>query len=166
MSARRIVAGSLLAAASLVVHGGEPGLKSPPGPQERCDAARDADFVGDGRRRLEEYLEWLARTSGEPYGIRPREFHLLVSNAAPRTVAGQSVGGEIGCSWGQRYISLYKQSLTRRALAETYNTIAREFYHHLQVRRDGVACDSSIEDLAALEAEARDWALKVAPLCR
>lgn len=134
--------------------------------EERCAIARDADFAGEGRWRLERYLERLARTSGGAYGIQPQEFRLLISNASPPLVGGHPVGGEIGCSWGKRYVSLYKQTLTNRTLAVTYNTIAREYFHHVQVRRDGVSCSSSVDGLAALEAEARNWARDVAPLCR
>ena len=89
MIARRLLAGGLLAA-SFAAHA----------EGARCELARDADFAGDGRRRLEAYLEELARASGDPYGIQPKEFHLLVSNAAPPVVDGSPAEGEIGCSWG------------------------------------------------------------------
>ena len=151
MTGSRILAGGLLAA-SLAAHAGE-----------RCEMAREADFAGDGRRRLESYLESLAVASGERYGIRPQEFHLLVSRGSPPVIGGRWSESDIGCSWGKRYIVLYKRALTDRPLAETDNTIAYQYFRHVQVRRDGASCDSSP---GALAAEAKDWAQKIAPLCR
>jgi hypothetical protein len=146
----RILACGLLAA-SLAAHAGE-----------RCDMAREADFAGDGRRRLEAYLESLVLASGDPYGIRPQEFHLVVSSAPPPLVGGRWSGSDIGCSWGKRYIVLYKRALTNRPLAETDQTIAYQYFRHVQVRRDGTSCDSSAGPLAD---EAKNWARKIAPAC-
>lgn len=162
MNAPRILAGALLAASLAARADDGLGKKMSIAPPQRCDLARDADFAGDGRRRLEDYLDSLARASGGPYGIRPNEFQLLVSNAAPPVVSGHPAEGDIGCSWGKRYISLFKRTLTNRALAETYNTIAYQYFRHVQVRRDGASCDSLPD---GRDAEARDWAQKIAPSC-
>ena len=132
---------------------------------ERCEIARERDFTGEGRRRFERFLESLADASGAPYGIQAKEFELLFSNARAPLAGGDPVGGDIGCSWGKRYILLYKRVLAERTVATTYNTIARQYFHHVQVRRDGVRCDSSVDGVTPLQAEARDWAQKVAPLC-
>jgi hypothetical protein len=157
-------AGGLLAATLAACSSGQLELETAAAPAERCEMARDADFAGDGKWKFDGYLDRLARASGGPYGIQPREFALLVSNAPPPVVGSDPVGGEIGCSWGRRYIYLYRQVLANQSLAATYNTIAREYFRHIQVRRDGVRCDSLADD--ELEAEARDWAQKVAPLCQ
>jgi len=154
-------AGGLLAVTLAACSSAQLELETAAAPAERCEMARDADFAGDGKWKFDGYLDRLARASGGPYGIQPREFALLVSNAPP-PVVGSS--GEIGCSWGKRYIYLYRQVLANQSLAATYNTIAREYFRHIQVRRDGVRCDSLADD--ELEAEARDWAQKVAPLCQ
>jgi hypothetical protein len=167
MSAPRAVLGAGLLALTLAAcSSGQRELKTSADLAERCDIARDADFAGDGKWKFDRYLESLVRTSGGPYEIQPREFQLLVSGAPAPVVGGHPVGGEIACSWGKRYIYLYKEALSDRTLAITYNTIAREYFHHVQVRRDGVSCNSSVDGLAALQAEARDWAQKVAPLCQ
>jgi|SRR5688572_11491295 hypothetical protein len=165
MTGSRFLAFGLLAAC-LAAHAADGlDLKTPVAAQ-RCDIARDGDFAGDGRHRLEAYLESLVRASGDRYGIRPQEFQLLVSSASPPIVGGRRSEGDIGCSWGRRYISLYKRALTNRPLAETYNTIAYQYFRHIQVKRDGVSCDLPFDGVMELQAEARDWAQKIAPLCR
>jgi len=162
----RILAGGLLAASLAAYAGDGVELKLSVAAAQRCDVAREADFAGDGRRKLEAYLESLVVASGDPYGIRPQEFHLLVSRGSPPVIGGRWSEGDIGCSWGKRYIALYQRALTSRPLAETYNTIAYQYFRHIQVRRDGVSCDSSPDGPATRHAEALEWASRVAPLCR
>ncbi len=130
----------------------------------RCETARSDDFNDEGKCRLQRYLEWLARTYGGPVGLRPQDFELGISQATPPVRDGRTESGTIACAGGRLYIYIFQQALIDRTLAQTYNTIAHEFYHHFQVRRDNINCNLPA-GLPPLEAQAYAWAQSVAPLC-
>lgn len=131
----------------------------------RCGTARDADFAGTGEAQLRGYLEWLAWTHGANANLRPSQVALaIVRGDSKNAPAGVQVG-EISCGAGSYRITLYRDSLVGRPLPVAYRTLAHEFHHVVQIRRDRLACEAAKGKRAEYEREADEFAKKVMPAC-
>lgn len=134
-----------------------------------CELARDSDFEGAGEARLRGFLRWLAHTHGAPTGLDPRQVSLGIvrGSAKPGPMGVQA--GEISCGGGRHgpfRVTLYRDALAGRPLATTYRTLAHEFHHVVQIRREGLPCDAGDGSRAAYEQEAEDVARRFVPACR
>ena len=143
--------------------------------RERCSTVQPTDFVGDGRQALECYLNHIAQAYGGPYGITPDNIKLFISEATPPSDGnGHTKSGEVACYSGAaasafgapRQITLYRLAFSGSPYITVYNTIAHEFWHHVQVVRDGLPnCGIGATNMAALENEANSWASGITPPC-
>ena len=130
-----------------------------------CAVARDADFEGEGEHQLRAYLAWLAVNHGEPAALKPSQVSLaIVRGDSKPGPAGVQVG-EISCNSDDYRITLYRDALTGRPLAVAYDTLAHEFHHVVQIRRDKLACEARKGQRAAYEREAAAFARKLVPRC-
>jgi hypothetical protein len=125
-----------------------------------------------------DFLDWLVRTYGEEYGLRPFDVRLFVAHerAPTRDAYGGVVAGELVCypesEWrrsGRFQITLYRDALVGGTVACLYSTVAHEFRHILQELESGGATRCGRVDdpafLARLERDAVAFAGEVAPDC-
>lgn len=135
-------------------------------PEIRCGPADDADFDADGHERLWRYLDWLAEAYGPEVGLRPQDVALAIVRGPAKPGPVGVTAAEVGCG-GDRYrITLYRDALSGRPLSVTYDTLAHEFYHLVQIRRDGLACQARDGERAGYEQEAMNFARGIVPACR
>ena len=146
---------------------------APPVPQVKpaapekfsCAAARDADFEGEGEQQLHAYLAWLAVNHGKP-GLEPSQVSLAIVRTYPKPGPAGVQVGEISCNADDYRITLYRNALAGRPLAVAYETLAHEFHHIVQIRRDRLACEARKGERAAYEREATEFARKRVPSCK
>lgn len=134
-----------------------------------CERARDSDFAGVGEERLRGFLRWLAHTHGAPAGLDPRQVSLGIVRGSVKPGPMGVQAGEISCGNGGRgpfRVTLYRDALSGRPLATTYHTLAHEFHHVVQIRRENLPCDAGDGSRAAYEQEAEDVAHRFVPACR
>jgi hypothetical protein len=125
-----------------------------------------------------DFLDWLVRTYGAKYGLRPYDIRLFVAHESAPTRYGHEgvVAGEIVCipesEWRRRgrfQITLYRYALAGGTVGCLYSTVAHEFRHVLQELESGGAtrCGriADPELLARLEQDAVAFASEVAPDC-
>lgn len=135
-------------------------------PSISCEDSTDADFEGEGEERFWAYLDWIVRAHGAQAGLMPYHVSLALVRGTPKPGPGGVTAGEISCD-GRRYrISLYRDALSGRPLQVAYSTLAHEFYHLIQVRRDGLACEAREGERVTYENEASAFAQRVVPACR
>lgn len=134
-----------------------------------CEVARDADFEGEGEERLRGFLRWLAHAHGAPTGLEPRQVSLGIVRGYAKPGPAGVQAGEISCGAGGRgpfRVTLYRDALAGRPLATTYHTLAHEFHHVVQIRRENLPCDAGTGSRAVYEQEAEDVAARFVPACR
>jgi len=135
-------------------------------PVVNCGTAGDEDFEGDGEERLWSYLDWLVRTHGAETGLLPHRVSLAIVRGQPKPGSGGVTAGEISCDGRNYRIGLYRDALSGRSLRATYSTLAHEFFHVVQIRRDDLDCASRPGELATYEREATEFAAHAVPACR
>lgn len=135
--------------------------------RDRCALAHTADFEGAGEAELHRYLHALARRHGPGSGVEPREVNLAIASGEPRPGLVGVTAGEVSCEPGNRAfrITLYREALVGRQLYMAYQTVAHEFQHVVQIRRDGLACGPPPGLLEEYEREAADHAARLVPAC-
>lgn len=165
---RFLLAGALaLAAGCQAPAGPAPGpLRPESAARGRCDVAYDADFEGGGRQALERYVAELTRVLGGPVGLPPGSVTLAVAGSEPKPGPNGMVAGEVACSDDRYRITLYRKALAGRPLNVAYQTVAHEFHHVVQIRRDGLACGPTPGRAAHYEREAVAFAEQQVPRCR
>lgn len=131
-----------------------------------CGTASDEDFEGDGEERLWSYLDWLVRTHGAEAGLLPHRVSLAIVRGQPKPGPGGVTAGEISCDGRNYRIGLYRDALSGRSLRVAYSTLAHEFFHVVQIRRDGLDCEARPGERATYEREATEFAARVVPACR
>jgi hypothetical protein len=134
--------------------------------QLSCAPARDADFDGAGEQQLRRYVAWLAEVHGKPVGLQPRTVALGIVRGAAKPGPAGVQAAEIACGDGDYRITLYRDALAGRPLALAYKTVAHEFFHLVQIRRDHLDCAASKGHREAYEREADAFAMRVVPACR
>jgi hypothetical protein len=135
-------------------------------PSVSCADSTDADFEGEGEERFWAYLDWMVRAHGAQAGLMPYHVSLAVVQGPPKPGPGGVTAGEISCDARRYRITLYRDALSGRPLQVAYRTMAHEFYHLIQVRRDGLACEAREGERALYESEASAFAQSVVPACR
>lgn len=130
-----------------------------------CQAARTADFEGQGEQQLRAYLAWLAQTHGKPVALKPSHMELAVVRSEPKPGPAGVQVGEVSCGANGYRITLYRDGLAGRPLAVAYETLAHEFFHVVQIRRDKLDCESSKGNRERYEREATDFARKRVRRC-
>jgi len=130
-----------------------------------CSAARDADFEGAGEQKLRAFLAWLAQNHGKAVGLKVAQVSLAIVRGDPKPGPAGVQVGEISCTPDDYRITLYRDGLAGRPLAVTYGTLAHEFFHVVQIRRDKLNCESSKGNRERYELEATDFARKLVPRC-
>lgn len=135
-------------------------------PALACGTASDEDFEGDGEERLWSYLDWLVRTHGAEAGLLPHRVSLAIVRGQPKPGPGGVTAGEISCDGRNYRIGLYRDALSGRPLRVAYGTLAHEFFHVVQIRRDGLDCEARPGERATYEGEATEFAARVVPACR
>ena len=130
-----------------------------------CSAARDLDFEGAGEQRLQAFLAWLAVNHGKPARLTPAQVSLAIVRGTPKPGPAGVQVGEISCDKDDYRITLYRNALSGRPLAVTYETLAHEFHHVVQIRRDQLACEASKGKRADYEREADAFARKLVRRC-
>lgn len=143
----------------------EPARAEPPA-RGRCEVAYDADFEGAGRQALERYVAELTRVLGPPAGLPAGAVTLAFAGSEPKAGPNGMVAGEVACSTGRYRITLYPKALAGRPLNVAYQTVAHEFHHVVQIRRDGLACGPSPGRSEQYEREAVAFAEQQVPRCR
>ena len=131
-----------------------------------CGTASDEDFEGDGEERLWSYLDWLVRTHGAEAGLQPHRVSLAIVRGLPKPGPGGVTAGEISCDGRNYRIGLYRDALSGRPLRVAYSTLAHEFFHVVQIRRDDLDCEARPGERATYEHEATEFAARVVPACR
>lgn len=134
-----------------------------------CQAARDADFEGEGERRMHAFLRWLAHAHGAPAGLDPGQVTLAIARGPVKPGPAGVQAGEIACGRGGAgpfRITLYRDALAGRPLAVAYETLAHEFHHVVQIHRDRLPCGAGDRSREAYEQEARDVARRFVPRCK
>jgi len=135
-----------------------------------CEQARDADFEEAGARRLQGFLSYLAHAHGAPAGIDPTKVSLGIVRGAAKLAPAGVQAGEVGCGVGTDgpyRVTLYRDALAGRPLALTYETIAHEFHHVVQIHRDRLPCAAGDgAQREAYEREAREVARRFVPPCK
>jgi hypothetical protein len=134
-----------------------------------CAKAQDADFDGEGERRLGNFLRYLAQAHGAPAGIDPAEVSLGIVRGPAKLAPAGVQAGEIGCGnggAGPYRVTLYRDALAGRPLALAYETIAHEFHHVVQIHRDRLPCAAGDKNREAYEREAREVARRFVPICK
>jgi hypothetical protein len=144
-----------------------PPARAPPveAPSVSCEDSTDADFEGEGEERFWAYLDWIVRAHGAQAGLMPYHVSLAMVRGSPKPGPGGVTAGEISCDARRFRISLYRDALAGRPLQVAYSTLAHEFYHVVQVRRDGLACEAREGERALYESEAAAFAQRVVPAC-
>lgn len=135
-------------------------------PSVNCENARDEDFEGDGEERFWGYLDWLVRSHGAEAGLKPHHVSLAIVRGLPKPGPGGVTAGEISCNGKYYRIALYRDALAGRPLRVAYGTLAHEFFHVVQIGRDGLDCEARAGERASYEREAGDFAVRVLPACR
>lgn len=136
-------------------------------PSVRCENATDDDFEGEGEEALWSYLDWLVRSHGAPGGLKPHHVSLAIARGKPKPGPGGVTAGEVSCADKRYRIALYRDALTGRPLRVAYRTLAHEFFHVVQIGRDGLDCGApGVEDRDLYELEAEGFAARVTPACR
>ena len=135
-------------------------------PSVGCEKARDADFEGEGEERFWAYLDWLVRSHGAQAGLMPHHVSLAIVRGQAKPGPGGVTTGEISCAGRSYRIALYRDALSGRPLQVAYSTLAHEFFHAVQVRRDGLACEARAGERASYEREASEFAARIVPACR
>jgi hypothetical protein len=130
-----------------------------------CQPARAADFEGEGEQRLRAYLAWLATNHGKPAALKPSQIALAILRGEPKPGPAGVQVAEVSCNADDYRIALYRTALSGRPLAVAYETVAHEFHHVVQIRRDKLACESPKGERAAYEREATEFARKLVPRC-
>jgi hypothetical protein len=131
-------------------------------PGVSCADATDADF----EERFWAYLDWIVRAHGAQAGLMPYHVSLAMVRGTPKPGPGGVTAGEISCDDRRYRISLYRDALSGRPLQVAYSTLAHEFYHLVQIRRDGLACEAREGERVLYESEATAFAQRVVPACR
>jgi hypothetical protein len=131
-----------------------------------CRHSRDTDFDGAGEQLLRGYLEWLVLAHGAPASLKARDVELAIVRGDPKPGPGGVTAGEISCGTDDYRITLYRNALAGRPLAVAYDTLAHEFHHVVQIRRDGLHCESRKGERESYEREAVEFARKLVPRCR
>jgi hypothetical protein len=137
-------------------------------PRDRCDTARASDFEGAGAAELRRYARWLARTQGSAVALRPDRVEFAIAGGEPEPGPVGVTAGEVACADGNEAfrITLYREALVGRQLATAYQTVAHEFQHVVQIRRDGLPCGPRDGTLEAYEREAAAVAGRLVPPCQ
>jgi len=133
-----------------------------------CEQALDADFEGAGEQRLHGFLRYLAEAHGAPAGIDPGQVSLGIVRGPPKLAPAGVQAGEVGCgvgSDGPYRVTVYRDTLVGRPLALTYETIAHEFHHVVQIHRDRLPCAAGDGKREAYEREAKAVARRFVPTC-
>jgi len=167
VSAKRLPAAALLCLTAACVPGPSP-VHAPQTetPRVSCEKAEDADFEGEGEEQFWRYLDWLVRSHGAEAGLMPHHVSLAIVRGQPKPGPGGVTAGEIAC-YDRRYrIALYRDALSGRPLQVAYSTLAHEFYHLVQIRRDRLDCEARKGERATYEREATEFAARVVPGCR
>jgi len=140
--------------------------------KDYCDPANTDDFYGNNLKALQHYLNWLVREYGSPADLNVGDVKVNIDRSEPPVLpGGDMVAGYIskvpsslismfGAKW---QVNLYEKTLTGEPKAQTYNTIAHEFKHILQV----IEHNLNINDVTIIgqyEREAEDFANYLAPL--
>jgi hypothetical protein len=134
-----------------------------------CAQARDGDFEGAGEQRMQGFLAYLAQAHGAPAGIDPSQVSLGIVRGSAKFAPAGVQAGEVGCGGGGNgpyRVALYRDALVGRPLALTYETIAHEFHHVVQIHRDRLPCAAGDKQREAYEREAREVARRFVPQCR
>lgn len=139
--------------------------------RDPCQVARDADFEGAGAAQLRRYADWLARAHGTPVGLAPQALDVGIVRGPPKPGLVGVTAGEVACAGADhdaRYrITLYRDALVGRPLAIAYQTVAHEFQHVVQIRRDRLPCGARDDAVRArYEREAAAAAEALVPACR
>jgi hypothetical protein len=136
----------------------------------RCEPALASDFEGEGQTALRLYLDWLVRTYGPPYVHDPAEVALSIPASFPRPTEVGVTAGEVSCTDGKDapafQITLFRAALEGRPRQSLYGALAHEFFHVVQIRRDGLACKPTRDTKERLEREAEEAARKIVPPCK
>jgi hypothetical protein len=130
-----------------------------------CATARDQDFEGAGEQKLRAFLAWLAQDHGKAVGLKVSQVSLAIVRGDPKPGPAGVQVGEISCSPDDYRITLYRNALAGRPLAVAYETLAHEFHHIVEIRRDRLACEARKGARAAYEKEATDFARKLVRRC-
>ena len=133
-----------------------------------CEKLGAADFEGEGRERLRRYLAWLAHSQGGPVDVTPRDVSLAIAPGEPKPGPFGVQAGEVSCAAGGRgpyRVTLFRDALLGRPQAVAYHTLAHEFHHVLQIRRDKLACEAG-GSAVPYEREAEEVAKRLVPACR
>lgn len=135
-------------------------------PTIRCGAARDADFEGAGEEQLRRYLDWLVQAYGRDVSLRPQDVSLAIVRGPAKPGPMGVTAAELACDADSYRIVLYRDALSGRPLPVAYDTLAHEFFHVFQIRRDGLACEARKGERARYEREAVSFAAGIVPACR
>ena len=135
-------------------------------PRGRCEVAYDSDFEGAGQEALQRYVAELTRVLGPPVGLQPGTVTLAIARSEPKPGPNGMVAGEVACRDGRYRITLFPKALAGRLLNVAYQTTAHEFFHVVQIRRDGLACGPAPGRAAQYEREAVAFAEQQVPRCR
>ena len=168
LPALRAAGGALLLAAAAACAPAAAPVRAPQPelPTIRCGPALDADFDAQGQERLRRYLDWLAQAYGPDVGLRPQDVSLVVVRGPAKPGPMGVTAAEVACNPGRYRITLYRDALSGRPLSVAYDTLAHEFYHLVQIRRDGLACEARDGERASYEREAVSFARGIVPACR
>lgn len=168
LRAARAAGGALLAGAAAACAPAAAPLRAPQPelPAIRCGPAHDADFEAAGHERLRRYLDWLALTYGPDVRLQPQDVSLVIVRGPAKPGPVGVTAAEVACNAERYRITLYRDALSGRPLSVAYDTLAHEFYHLVQIRRDGLACEARDGDRARYEHEAISFAKGIVPACR
>lgn len=133
-----------------------------------CEPLRDADFEGAGAQRLRDYLSWIAQSRGAVVGVTAQDVSLVILRGPPRPGPSGVQVAEVSCTGsggdGPYRVALYRDALSGRPQAVVYETLAHEFHHIVQIRRDQLPCQAH-GSAWPLEVEARAVAATLVPSC-
>jgi hypothetical protein len=130
-----------------------------------CQPAGDADFDGAGEAALRGYVAWLAQAHGAPARLAPGQVSLGIVRTQPKPGPAGVQAAEIACGDDTYRITLYRNALTGRPLALAYRTLAHEFHHIVQIRRDRLDCEARDGQRESYEREADAFAGRLVPVC-
>jgi hypothetical protein len=114
---------------------------------------------------LRGFLAWVAQAHGAAVGIGPDDVSLAIVRGAAKPGPAGVTAAEIGCDAAGYRITLYRNALSGRPLSVTWEVVAHEFHHIVQVRREGLACEAPPGRRAEYEREAAAFAGRVLPEC-
>lgn len=134
-----------------------------------CRPASDADFEGAGAEALKGWLEDLVQARGAQVDLSAQDVRLAIVKGPPKPGPQGVTAGEVAChrpgGGGPYRITLYRDALAGRPLATAYQTVAHEFQHVVQIRRDHLKCRAPHGELPAYEQEAAEVAEQSVPSC-